>query len=319
MKITSATIVSYCTQYLAYCLSVKNLSVRTHAAYQRDLHTWLAWIKQQHGQEFDLTPLLMSAYISFLAHQKRLSAPSLNRNLSVIKSFFKYIITHQHGANLKHILPHIKSVRSKHRLPAVLSVPDIDTIIPAGNNFISARDRALIEMLYSTGCRISELLAITVTQIGKAQSAIQIVGKGRVIRTVYIGSKAQEALRCYLPYRQQKLHTRFGNVQQHALLFLNNRGSALSRRGAGFIVKKYQTQLPISKPISPHTFRHSFATHLLDAGADIRVVQELLGHRQLSTTQIYTHVSIAKLQALHRKAHPHGKLNTLVQANTGEK
>ncbi|MDR3201100.1 MAG: tyrosine-type recombinase/integrase, partial [Spirochaetales bacterium] len=174
--------------------------------------------------------------------------------------------------------------------------------------FITARDKALFELMYSTGCRVSEIASIKIAQgkraagafWGPGMSRFKILGKGGKDRFVFAGPSALEALEAYLPLREERL------AAQVNALFINFHGGALTVRGIFYLLARNLRKKGIEKPASPHTLRHSFATHILNGGADIRVVQELLGHASLSTTQVYTHLSLDALKDIHAKAHPHG-------------
>jgi integrase/recombinase XerC/integrase/recombinase XerD len=181
--------------------------------------------------------------------------------------------------------------------------------------FIAARNMALFELMYSTGCRVSEIASIrtsprkgargSVWQPGR--NSIKILGKGGRERFVFVGEAAEKALREYLPHRTQRLAAASTETREPTdALFINFRGGALTVRGIFYLLVKSLRAKGIAKPAGPHTLRHSFATHILDRGADIRIVQELLGHASLSTTQIYTHLSLDALKDIHAKAHPHG-------------
>jgi integrase/recombinase XerC/integrase/recombinase XerD len=172
------------------------------------------------------------------------------------------------------------------------------------DGFFESRDRALFELMYSTGCRVSEVAALGTANWKTGATRMKILGKGRKERYVFIGPKAVEALETYLPYRRKRIDEH-DNPDEKAL-FVNFRGRPLTVRGIAFLLKRRLGQKDLNKPAGPHTLRHSFATHLLGRGADIRIVQELLGHSSLSTTQIYTHVSIDALKDVYVKAHPHG-------------
>jgi len=183
----------------------------------------------------------------------------------------------------------------------------------ADEEFIAARDSALFELMYSTGCRVSEIAALRLSAAGvktgswsPGLGSIKISGKGGKERFVFVGQAAEEALAAYLPHRQARLSANEG-AKKTAALFINYRGGALTVRGIFYILGRALRERNIAKPAGPHTLRHSFATHILDRGADIRVVQELLGHANLSTTQIYTHTSLDALKDIYAKAHPHSR------------
>ena len=178
----------------------------------------------------------------------------------------------------------------------------------------AARDRAVFEFLYSTGCRVAEATALGVRDIDFRQSHVRVRGKGGKERLVFLGQVAAEALKEYLQLRRDNVGL---SPHDADALFLNLRGGRLTTRGIRYILNRYAQERGWTKPVTPHTFRHSFATHVLDAGADIRVVQELLGHASLSTTQVYTHVGLEKLRRVYRQAHPHAKRRDAEIGGTG--
>jgi site-specific recombinase XerD len=174
-----------------------------------------------------------------------------------------------------------------------------------GEDFTAHRDRSLFEMLYSTGCRVSELCHLSVQSVDR--NRILIRGKGGKERYVFIGEKARIALNDYLPLRKARLVQK--GLQDITALILDERGQGLTTRGVYYLLQKYMRKSGLNRKIGPHAFRHAFATEILNEGADIRVVQELLGHASLSTTQVYTHTGIERIRKVYRNAHPHGKRN----------
>lgn len=313
MILTDAELRGYIERFLRYGAEVRNFSPHTIESYRRDLtqlHEWVCTLPDT-PVRFDYP--LIGRYLYYRVTQCKVSPRSMNRALSAFKSIIKYLIASEDiistadRAGLQTLLLHIRGARTPHKLPVHIPVEQMNKIIPEPVDFTTARDAALIESLYSTGCRISELLSIDVSQATGAR--VRIAGKGGRQREVYLGARAQSALKCYLSFRGEAFSdTASGSSARAAdceALFVNHRGKRLTRQGANTILKKYNDALSLQSPLSAHVFRHSFATHILDAGADIRVVQELLGHAQLSSTQIYTHVSTAKMQRAYRQAHPH--------------
>ena len=312
MTISKAELQTCVQRFLAYGADVRNFSPRTIESYRADLDRFCEWIRRQDEDPLSFDHRLIGGYVSYQIRQRRLKPRSVNRSLSTLRSVINYLIVSEDRRELQKTLLSIKSIRAAHPLPAPLSVEQIDRLIPEAVDFTTARDAALIELLYSTGCRISELLSIDVDQVVRSQDSIVITGKGGKQREVYIGARAQQAVTRYLPFRHTMIdgmgggNTDSGGSAMKALL-INRRGRRLTRQGANVALAKYRHILPLNNPLSAHVFRHSFATHILDSGADIRAVQELLGHARLSSTQVYTHVSRARMQRVYRQAHPHGR------------
>ena len=173
--------------------------------------------------------------------------------------------------------------------------------------FWKLRDRAVLETLYSTGCRISELVSLDLADLDLKNRTARVMGKGSRERNVFLGAEALAALRDYLAERQRHVRPGAGDADAQRAVFLNQRGRRITDRGVRFVLSAYLRTANLGKKVTPHTFRHSFATHLLDRGADIRAVQELLGHASLSTTQVYTHVGLERLKKVYRRAHPHAQ------------
>lgn len=227
---------------------------------------------------------------------------SINRKLSSIKSYYLYRRTLKNGE--QNPAADLEFLKVGRKLPAVLSVDEVKTIIEAadGGEPLVLRDRASLELLYGAGLRISELLDLKISDVFLDDGMLSVIGKGNKQRFVPVGGRAIKAVREYLQAGRSKL------VKSHAVpnLVLNCRGRRLSRMGFLKILRKYRIKAGIIKRVTPHTFRHSFATHLLEGGADLRAVQELLGHADISTTQIYTHVDREYLKEIHRLYHPRG-------------
>jgi integrase/recombinase XerC len=224
----------------------------------------------------------------------------VSRRLSSIRSFFKFLLREGYiKSNPAKLVPNPKVPKL---LPRFLSVDDVFSLVekPEGIGFLHARDRAVLELLYSSGLRVSELSGLNTDDIHTKESLIKVRGKGKKERIVPVGSKAIDALKSYMVERMLL-------KSRDRALFLNRMGSRLTDRGVRRIVVKYARALAIHGRIGPHTLRHSFASHLLQDGADLRVIQELLGHSSLSTTQKYTHLDITHLMDIYDKAHPIAK------------
>lgn len=249
------------------------------------------------------TPAREVDYIAirkFLAHlkEKGYSKSTISRKLACLRSFFKFLTRENIIANNPAV--GIATPKREKKLPSFLEIQEIENLLDAtaGASLSSKRDKALLETLYSSGIRVSELVGLNVEDTDVLGGVLRIRGKGKKERMVPIGRKAQEAIREYLEKR--------GNDYGKAggALFFNKNSTRLTDRSVRRILIKYARKASLHKDVSPHTLRHSFATHLLDRGADLRSVQELLGHESLSTTQIYTHVTTKRLKEVYEKVHP---------------
>lgn len=290
-------------EYLEYLTRVRNYSDETVRAYGEDLEKFSDFIK---GEDLDYLHLDSSCARRFISSlsERGLSDSSLNRLLSGVKGFYRYLILNEYTE--ANPFEGIKSFKKKRELPDYMFEKEIDLLLGlTGEGFSGVRDRFIIELLYSTGCRVSEASIVSVSDIDFKDRSIRVNGKGGKQRIVYLGSSAFNSLGEYLPLR--KLRVDKDDRDAVDALLINQRGGRLTQRGIAMIIEKYVRKSGITKKISPHSFRHSFATHLIDHGADIRIVQELLGHESLSTTQIYTHMGIDKLKSVYRLAHPHAE------------
>jgi integrase/recombinase XerC/integrase/recombinase XerD len=276
-------------------------------------------------------------FVSWLTREG-LSPRSVNRMVSGVRGWYRYM--ERRNTVASNPFAEIRSLRTEKRLPSFLFEDEMARLIEMpsrepcadGNAFWKLRDRVVLETLYSTGCRISELVSLDLADVDLKNRTARVMGKGAKERNVFLGAAAVEALREYMSLRA--LHVgnarstepagnarstepvRFPATVRGALhpkgdaaraLFINHRGGRITDRGVRFILGEYLARANLGKRVTPHTFRHSFATHLLDRGADIRAVQELLGHASLSTTQVYTHVGLEKLKKVYRRAHPHAQ------------
>ncbi len=293
-------------RYLAYLSSVRNLSPSTIRAYRADLHAFFDWVSRE-GLAFE--QLALRDARAYVAHLTRNNAAgtSVNRAVSALKGFFRHLV--RVGARESSPFDGVRSQANRRRLPEFLFEEEMRRVLEIdGSGFVDLRDRMLLEVLYSAGVRISECVGINVTDLNLVRGSAVVHGKGRKDRTVFLGGPALTAVKEYLPMREAFLRRK--GAQQEQALLLNTRGGRLSARGAAEIVHKRVERAETDKHVTPHTFRHSFATHVLEHGADIRVVQELLGHSSLSTTQIYTHMGLGALREIYALAHPHGTRRT---------
>jgi integrase/recombinase XerC len=287
-------------KFLRYLEVQKDASVHTLRAYRKDLEEFSNFVKKEPGE------IEMIDVRGFVAGQIRegRERTTAGRRLAAIRSFLRYL--HKEGYLKANSAKLVSTPRTQKLLPKFLTVDDAFLLVeqPRGIGFIKARDRAILELLYSSGLRVSEVAGLNVDDINTKEGLVKVRGKGKKERILPVGSKAVDAIKSYLV--EKLLLKRKDNVisKRDAAMFLNKRGTRLSDRGVRRIVVKYAKMAGISGDIGPHTMRHTFASHLLQGGADLRVIQELLGHSSLSTTQKYTHLDIAHLLDIYDKAHP---------------
>ena len=285
----------YIEKYLRYLEYEKNASVYTLTCYRSDLEAF--------HQTFSETPVEKITLLTlrrFLADlkAKNLQKVTIARKLSSLRSFFKFLC--REGYLKTNPVHSLQTPKQEKRLPKVLGVAEMEKLLEGPVEGLQGlRDRAILETLYSSGLRVSELTQLNVPQVDFIGGVVKVSGKGKKERLSPIGEKALRAIRPYLEKRS--CHKR---VQNSEVLFTNKSGTRLSSRSVRRVVNRAVQRTSLTTHISPHTLRHSFATHLLDRGADLRAVQELLGHQYLSTTQIYTHVSAERLKKVYEKAHP---------------
>jgi len=275
------------------------LSDNTLSAYGSDLRLFVKWLKEK-----DLTAVDEACIKDFLANrqQQGITSRSSARILSCLRRFYGYML--REGKISVDPTQLIDAPQLGRSLPGSLSEADVELLLqtPEISDMLGFRDRAMLEMLYATGLRVSELVELKFSQINFRQGCVRIVGKGDKERLVPVGEEAMDWAERYLNGARQVI---LGN-RQSDYLFVTARGSCMTRQAFWHIIKRYAQLAGIDKHLSPHTLRHAFATHLLNHGADLRVVQLLLGHSDLSTTQIYTHIAQQRLKALHTQHHPRG-------------
>jgi integrase/recombinase XerC/integrase/recombinase XerD len=290
--------------YLGYLASVRNLSEASVRAYRSDLLAFDAWLREADLGQDSVNGSLARRYVAHLS-RRNAATSSINRVLSSLKGYFRYLV--RVGILSASPLEGVRGLRTEKRLPSFLFEGEIEHLLAIeGADFTSVRDRLILELLYSTGCRIGELVMIDLDDIDLKRGRILVHGKGRKDRLVFLGEPATDALGNYLPQRAARLRRR-GRHGEKALC-VNANGMRITQRGIAGIIQKRIMESGIAKRVSPHTFRHTFATHILDRGADIRVVQELLGHSSLSTTQVYTHLGLGALKRIYEQAHPHATI-----------
>lgn len=286
--------------YLSYLLIERGMAQNTIKAYRRDLIQFQNIMLSQDISDPFLVKLdNLYDYLGVL-WQKDMASTTIARKLACIRGFYDF---QQARGNIKaNPAKKLDTVKRKQSLPQVLSEKEVDKLLEAPKgDILGLRDKAMLELLYATGMRVSEMLDLDIGDIELDGGFVRCRGKGEKERIVPLGDIAKEALLEYLNYSRPKL-----NKKRNDAYFLNNRGDRLSRQGFWKIMKAYTKEVGITKEISPHTLRHSFATHLLKNGADLRTVQELLGHADIATTQIYTHLSQGRIRQVYRKTHPRG-------------
>ena len=285
------------SSFLDFLYIEKGLSKNTVHSYENDINSFSKWSLKYLGQPIKkLLKADVNQYVSFLFKQG-LKSSSVNRKISTIKSFYIYLIK-------KKIITFspvedISMPKKETYLPVSMSEIEVEKLLnsPKLNIHIERRDKAMIEMLYATGMRISELVNLKLTDIDNKRLVVKVLGKGQKERLIPYGEEAADALNSYLNDREKS------NIKE---TFLSNRGTKITRGAFWNRIKIYLNRENLKITISPHTLRHAFATHLLNRGADLRSVQILLGHSDLSTTQIYTHIAKQRLGEIHKKHHPRG-------------
>ena len=279
------------------------LSKNTLEAYRRDLRLFGNWLEQERKRSLLATNEEdLAAYFAFRYAQARLRASSQARLHSSLKRFFQFAL--REGRLAADPTLKLDTPKKPQRFPKSLTEADVEALLAAPNveSALGLRDRAMLEMLYATGLRVSELVALKLIEISQDMGVVRVFGKGGKERMVPMGEEASSWLTRYLGEARPALLAR----AQSDAAFVTARGAAMTRQAFWYLIKKHARGAVPDKPISPHTLRHAFATHLLNHGADLRVVQMLLGHADISTTQIYTHVARARLKLLHQKHHPRG-------------
>ena len=285
-------------QFINYLRVERGLADNTVEAYSRDLVRFFEFLEAGNLSPLEVSQEGLAEYVGILG--RRLSARSVARNISAIKMFFRFLVScgkiQSSPARL------VESPRPDRRLPGVLSRGEVELLLtqPDSSNPRGRRDRAMLEVLYATGLRVSELIGLKNSNINMEAGYVRTIGKGSKERVIPMGEKAMEALRAY--FSSGRLQLAKGSNSPY--VFLNSRGRPMTRQGFWKIIRRHGKEAGIKKKIAPHGIRHSFATHLLEAGADLRSVQVMLGHEDISTTQIYTHVTRERLKELHEKCHP---------------
>jgi len=289
--------------FLNYLRNEKNYSEHTLKNYENDLKQFFQFLSQQKIEDLKrVDHILIRSFLASL-YEQNYEKKSIARKLACLKSFFKYLLKNNFIDD--NPADYVSSPKIPKKLPNFLYEDNIKNIIEFFNkpdDFEKSRERAILETLYSTGIRVSELVNLNLKDINLEAGTAIVFGKGKKERIVPLGSKCIEALKIFIKQRNQLLNKL--NKTEKAL-FINKNGNRLTDRGIRYIFDKHIKKLAEIEKVSPHTIRHTFATHMLNNGCDIRIVQEILGHSNLSTTQIYTHISKKKLKSDYLKFHPH--------------
>jgi len=278
------------------------LAPATLQSYRRDLRQFSNWLQKRHGKR--LVDATHGELLGYLAHRFAVGArPSSSaRSLSSLKRFYQYAL--RQGMIAVDPTLNVDAPKRARALPKTLTEEEVERLLgaPSADDALGVRDKTMLELLYATGLRVSELVSLRLGQLSQDMGVVRILGKGSKERLVPVGEVALDWARKYAgDARTALLGERLSDA-----LFVTSRGAAMTRQAFWHLIKRYALRAGISKPISPHTLRHAFATHLLNHGADLRVVQMLLGHADISTTQIYTHVARERMKQLHARHHPRG-------------
>lgn len=286
------------TAFLRALEGERGVSPHTLIAYRRDVTRFVRFLTQEHVATWDaVTAPMARRYVASL--DRRLARSAIARNLSALRTLFRFL--YREGKVSRNPIALITAPKQAPRLPKVLTPDEMAAVLGAPDTAtpLGQRDRALLELLYATGLRVGELVALRLADLSVGDE-LRVMGKGRRERIVLVGSAAQQSLAQYLDEGRSKVV----RGRDPGYVFLNGRGGVLTDRGVRVILDRCIRRAALGRRISPHVLRHTFATHLLDGGADLRSVQELLGHVNLSTTQIYTHVSRDWLKRVYDRAHP---------------
>ena len=279
----------------------KNLSQNTLESYKNDLNKFRNFLEKNNKSVLKADHFLILSFLSFLL-DKGFSSKTVSRNISSLKSFFKYLISVEH-IKINPML-NIDAPKSGLFLPTTLTVEETQQILDAPNELrpIEMRDKAMLYTLYATGMRISELISLNMHNVDLTRGSVQVIGKGGKERLIPLTNDAIAMIKKYLSNARDKL----SKGKDHNNIFVSTHGKQISRHSFWHRIKAYLKKGDVKKEVHPHTLRHAFATHMLNNGADLRSVQLLLGHSDLATTQIYTHVAQAEVKNLHKKHHPRG-------------
>jgi integrase/recombinase XerC len=284
-------------EFIRYLKFQKNCSQHTCRSYRIDLEQFAQFLERGKISKADRSTV--RAFLAHL-HEKGYHPRSISRKIACLKAFFRFLVLR--GIRKENPVFAIRNPKPPERLPNFLSYEEIDRILSAAKpeNFLTLRDRTILELLYSSGLRVGELTGLKMEDLNISDDTLKVRGKRGKERIVPVGSYALEFLLDYLKAR---------SFSRSPYVFVNRQGNRITARSVERIVEKYRRAAGILTPVTPHTFRHTFATHLLDRGADLRTVQELLGHSDIVTTQIYTHLTVNRLHELYRRYHPRTKVS----------
>jgi integrase/recombinase XerD len=287
--------------FLQYLVVERGLSRNTIESYKRDLTQYSHYLSKV-DQLVSAEEISRNSIISYLHHLKDggKASSTVARNIASIRSFHQFMLREKMSSHDPSV--HIETPKADRKLPKVLSTEEVEALLegPSGNDAFAQRDKAMLELLYATGMRVSELVDLNVSDAHLEMGFIMCRGKGNKERIIPLGKMAKNSVEKYLATGRHEL----GRGKRPDALFLNHHGNRLSRQGFWKILKQLARKANIQKELTPHTLRHSFATHLLENGADLRAVQEMLGHADISTTQIYTHVTKTRLKDVYSAFHP---------------
>ncbi|MCA8997500.1 MAG: tyrosine recombinase XerC [Planctomycetaceae bacterium] len=291
-------------QFLRHLKLERNSSELTIKSYGDDFASFYDYLEDRVGEipsPENITIGILRGYVSYL-HECQYARTTIARRLAALRSFFRY--TTREGLTSANPAKALRTPRTGRKLPHFLTSEQVASLLeaPPANDPMGLRDRAMLETLYSAGLRVAELVSLDVSDWDRTANILRVFGKGKKERIAPVGSYASRALERWLTVRSPDPDA---PAEDHDAMFLNKFGRRLTTRSIGRMIDKYLKETGLSSLTSPHTLRHSFATHLLDGGADLRAVQELLGHKSLTTTQIYTHVSTRRLRETYEHAHPH--------------
>jgi integrase/recombinase XerC len=293
----------YLEQFINYIEIEKRYSFNTVKNYERDLEDFYSFLNKEAIDSIKAIDYkVVRLYLNYM-YQKKYSKKTISRNISTLRSFFKYLKKHNHINNNPMLL--ITNPKQDKKLPNFLYYNELTKIldIPDKSTPFGLRDALIIELFYSTGIRVGEIVNIKIKDIDLSNKKINIVGKGNKERIVLYGSVCNDLLKEYIDSKRQLINEKVNTDN----LFINHLGNKLTPRGIEYILNKVIKKSDINTKVTPHTLRHTFATHMLNEGADLKSVQELLGHENLKTTQIYTHVSNERLRSVYLKTHPRAR------------
>ncbi|EQA43735.1 putative tyrosine recombinase XerC [Leptospira broomii serovar Hurstbridge str. 5399] len=301
-EFSSETLNQAARRFHEYLRVEKNYSQNTLNAYLLDLKSFFEFSEREQIDIYQLEAVYVRSYFAYLSKNQGLDRKTQSRKLSSLRTFYK--VLQKDGLVPSNPILSVHFPKTRKQVPKNFRIEETEEILEyedgKASEILNLRDKAIIEVLYSTGLRVFELVDASLTQLSRDNTILKVLGKRRKERFAYLGKEAIESLTAYLEVRP-----RFR--PQCDEIFLNQKGKKLTTRGVRYILNERRKRMGWDKPITPHKFRHTFATDLLDAGADIRAVQELLGHSSLSTTQVYLSVSKEKIKEVYRKAHPHAK------------